>query len=189
MPTMRYAATSAALKLVTKDATRSSPNRSVAAVVSSISARLFGPLLIDTAETCVGSARNRFRAALMQYTPMSYSVPPPYWRFVRMSPRRTVIENEDVKNFKSPRSPRRARSMAERLTVSKCSRYAIMSLARACRQAAIICWHSRTVTAIGFSHKTCTLALAARTVYSACIEFGRAMYTASTSFRQSSNWS
>ena len=40
---------------------------------------------------------------------MSYSVPPPYSRFVRMSPRRTVIENDDVKNFRSPNSPRRAR--------------------------------------------------------------------------------
>jgi len=67
VPTMRYAPTSAALKLVTKVATRSSPNRSVAAVVSSIPARLFSPLLIDTAETSVGSARNRFRAALMQF--------------------------------------------------------------------------------------------------------------------------
>ena len=117
VPTIRYAATSEALKLVTKVANRSSPNRSVAAVVSSISARLFRPLLMDTADTSVGSARNRFRAALMQYTPMSYSVPPPYARLVRMSPRRTVIENDDVKNFNSPSSPRRASSMAEIFSV------------------------------------------------------------------------
>ena len=34
--------------------------------------------------------------------------------------------------------------------------------------AAIICSHSATVTAIGFSHSTCTPASAARTVYSQC---------------------
>ena len=71
VPTTRYAPTSAALKLVMNVASRSFPNRSVAAVVSSISDSVSSPLLIETADTSVGSARNRFRAALMQYTPMS----------------------------------------------------------------------------------------------------------------------
>ena len=31
---------------------------------------------------------------------MSYSVPPPMSRLVRMSPRRTVIENDELKNFR-----------------------------------------------------------------------------------------
>ena len=45
---------------------------------------------------------------------------------------------------------------------------------------------SLAVTAIGFSHSTWTPAAAARIVYSACIELGSAMYTASTCSRHCS---
>jgi hypothetical protein len=107
---------------VTNVAIWSSPNCSVAAVVSSISASVANPLLTEIAETSVGSARNRLRAALMQYTPMSYNVPPPYRRLVRMSPRRTVMANDDAKNFSVPSCPLRAKSMAAMFNDSKCSR-------------------------------------------------------------------
>ena len=55
-----------------------------------------------------------------------------------MSFRRTVIENDELKNFGSPIRPRRTRSTASRLISSKCSRYAIISLTPFSRQASII---------------------------------------------------
>jgi hypothetical protein len=102
-------------------------------------------------------------------------VPPPIAFFVRVSPGRTVIAKEELKNFGSPMRPRRTRSTAARLISSKCSRYAIISLTRFRRQASIIRRHSSTVTAIGFSQRTWTPALAARIAYSACRAFGSAI--------------
>ena len=94
---------------------------------------------------------------------------------MRIFPARTVSENDELKNLGAPMRPFRTRSMTPRLISSKWSRYAIISLTRCRRQASIIASHSPTVTAIGFSHRTWTPARAARMVYSACIELGRAM--------------
>jgi hypothetical protein len=52
-------------------------------------------------------------------------------------------------------------------------------LTRAALQAAIIASAVATSVDIGFSQSTCLPALAARIVYSECIEFGNATYTAS----------
>jgi hypothetical protein len=71
VPTIRYDPTSAALKLDTNAATRPRPNRRSAPVDSSTSSSFALPLLTEIAMTSSGSARNKYRAALMQYTPMS----------------------------------------------------------------------------------------------------------------------
>src|SRR5437762_1376749 len=54
------------------------------------------------------------------------------------------------------------------------------------RQAAIIPWHSSTVTPIGFSSSTCFPAAAAARTSDRCVVWGVAMTTASTSGRASS---
>ena len=51
----------------------------------------------------------------------------------------------------------------------------------ACLHAAIILSQSSTVNAIGFSQITSLPALAARMVYSACMEFGKTIYIISIS--------
>ena len=56
---------------------------------------------------------------------------------------------------------------ASRLAGSKWSRYAIISRTPASSQAVIMRRQSASLVAIGFSHKTCAPACAARTVYSA----------------------
>ena len=117
---------------------------------------------------------------------MSYSVPPPMSFFVRMSPRRTVIAKEELKNFGTPIRPRRTKSMAFRLISSKCRTVRDHQFDAVLVAGVDHCSHSSAVTAIGFSHRTCTPARAARTVYSACSEFGSAIYTASTCSRHAS---
>ena len=67
---------------------------------SSISSSLATPLLTEMAMTSFGSARKRYRAALMQYTPMSYSVPPPISRLVRMSLGRTRHRERRVEELR-----------------------------------------------------------------------------------------
>jgi hypothetical protein len=67
VPVTRYSEVFSAPKLTQKVASRSPGNRSVAAAVSS--ALPLRPVVM--AKTSTGSARKRWRAALMQYTPMS----------------------------------------------------------------------------------------------------------------------
>ena len=80
-----------------------------------------------------------------------------------------------------PIAPDRISSMAFRCSGLYWQRYAIISFTRALWHASTIALQSATLVAIGFSHNTCLPAFAARIVYSACIEFGSAMYTASIS--------